>query len=425
LKRLLIVSPHFPPTNAADMHRVRMLLPYLRENGWEAEVLAVSAEQVHAPSDNWLLEGLPEGVPVHRVKALGLRWARIPGLGGLGLRVIRALRKEGDRLLSTGRFDLVYFSTTVFEVHILGPRWKRKFKVPFVMDYQDPWVNDYYRDHPEVTPPGGRAKFAVADAMHRWMEARVVGEASGFTAVSADYIDQLQRRYGSTSFKHTLVQPFPGSARDFENLPVDTRRVRNDGVETWVYVGRGGADMAPALRGLFLAIRDHAPDDLKRRLRLQFIGTSYAPAGRGKESISQIAKDVGIGDIVEEKTDRVPYAEALTRIRNANALIVPGSDDPSYTASKIYPYLLARRPLLAIFHERSSVVNLMRAVGGGVCVTFSSGETSESIAGRIAKQWLAQNRYRETFPLDDEAFEPFSDRGSAASLCRFFDAVAG
>jgi hypothetical protein len=423
LKRLLIVSPHFPPTNAADMHRVRMLVPFLAANGWEAEVLAVSPEDVHGPADTWLAKGLPDDLVVHRVHALGLRWARIPGLGGLGLRVMRALRKHGDTLLSSGRFDLVYFSTTVFEVHILGPRWKRKFDVPFVMDYQDPWVSDYYRNHPEVTPPGGRAKFMVADAIHRWMEERVVRDADGLTAVSADYIEQLIARYSSVSFKHTLVQPFPGSARDFDQLPVNAGSVANDGVERWVYVGRGGADMAVALRGLFLAIRDHASHDLRRRLRLEFAGTSYAPAGRGRQSIAQIARDVGLGDIVQESTDRVPYLEALNRIRNASALIVPGSDDPSYTASKIYPYLLARRPLLAIFHERSTVVKLMEKVGGGVCVTFAAGEAPDLISRRIADAWFKKDRYRDTVPLNGDAFEPFSDRGSAATLCRFFDAV--
>ena len=81
MKRVLIVSPHFPPINAADMHRVRMVLPFLRENGWEAEVVAVRPDAVAAPRDEWLTEGLPPDVKVHRVKALGLGWGRVPGLG--------------------------------------------------------------------------------------------------------------------------------------------------------------------------------------------------------------------------------------------------------------------------------------------------------------------------------------------------------
>jgi len=41
MKRVLIVSPNFPPINAPDMQRVRMSLPFYRDNGWEPVVLAV------------------------------------------------------------------------------------------------------------------------------------------------------------------------------------------------------------------------------------------------------------------------------------------------------------------------------------------------------------------------------------------------
>ncbi len=41
MKRVLLVSPHFPPVNAPDMQRVRLALPHLRGLGWEPTVLAV------------------------------------------------------------------------------------------------------------------------------------------------------------------------------------------------------------------------------------------------------------------------------------------------------------------------------------------------------------------------------------------------
>jgi hypothetical protein len=81
--KVLIVSPHFPPTNAADMQRVRLVLPYLLEAGIEADVLAVGPDQVAAPQDRWLEKGLPAEVGVHRVKAMGLKWRLAPGLGTL------------------------------------------------------------------------------------------------------------------------------------------------------------------------------------------------------------------------------------------------------------------------------------------------------------------------------------------------------
>lgn len=91
MKKVLVLSPHFPPVNAADMQRVRVLLPYLLENGWQAEVLAVSPNQIASPLDEWLADGLPIYVPVRRVDAMSLAWTRLPGLGSLGFRALRAL----------------------------------------------------------------------------------------------------------------------------------------------------------------------------------------------------------------------------------------------------------------------------------------------------------------------------------------------
>ena len=72
-RRLLIVSPHFPPVNTPDMQRVRMLLPFFRPNGWRVEVLAVEAERVTpAPLDQWLADGLPEGCGVRVGIGLGI-----------------------------------------------------------------------------------------------------------------------------------------------------------------------------------------------------------------------------------------------------------------------------------------------------------------------------------------------------------------
>lgn len=428
MKRVLIVSPHFPPSSSADMQRVRMLLPFLARNGWQAEVLAVSPEQVAAPIDPWLVDGLPPDVTVHRVKALGRRFARLPGLGTLGMRAFPALADAGDRLLARGNFDLVYFSTTVFEVHLLGPRWQRKYGVPFVMDYQDLWVSDYYHEHPTVVPPGGRWKYALASALHRWMEPRVLRRCAGITSVSPDYPLQLARRYPWLPTMPSLVQGFPGAPRDLERLPSQDADKPlfelGDGLRHWVYVGRGGADMGKALRAVFRALRDHTTQAFRQSLRLHFIGTSYAAAGTGANTIAPIAAEYGLEQLVHESPDRIGYARTLACLRAADALIVPGSDDPAYTASKIYPYLLAGRPLLAVFHVRSTVVDLMARVGGGFCVAFSGEQTEMEVARRIARDWLDTRAYDQVIALDRAAFAPHSDEWCAVELAGFFSVCA-
>jgi hypothetical protein len=424
-RRVLIVSPHFPPVSSADMQRVRMLLPFLGENGWDADVLAVSPDQVHAPRDPWSVPAVPGDVAVHRVHALPRGFSKIPGLGTLGLRALRALATAGDRLLAKGGYDLVYFSTTVFEVHVLGPRWRRRFGVPFVMDYQDAWVSDYYRDHPHAPVPGGRIKYALASALHRWMEPRVLRACAGITSVSPDYPRQIAKRYPDLPALPALVQGFPGAAADFARLPVlqdgEALFDPRDGRVHWVYVGRGGADMATALRGLFRALRDHGDRTLLQTLTLHCIGTSYAAAGSGRLSIMPIAAEFGLQHLIAESPDRINFTRAMWCLKHADALVVPGSDDPAYTASKIYPYLLARRPLLAIFHAASSVVDLIERVGGASCISFTGSTTEPALARDIAAHWLANQAWRRVVPLDIDAFHPYSDAGCAAELTAFFE----
>jgi hypothetical protein len=425
--RVLIISPHFPPTNSADMHRVRLLLPYFEMYGWEVEVLAVDPAQVNSPQDVWLEEGLPAHVEVHRIAAVGLKWSKIPGLGTLGFRSLHALGKRGDELLSGKRFDLIYFSTTVFETHLLGPRWKRKYGLPFIMDFQDPWVSDYYREHPEVVPPGGRVKYAVIDRLHHWMEPRVFRECLGMTAVSPAYLPQLLRRYPDCEGKPSLVIPFPGDPGDLkraEECNVSQPVFRSDdGLIHWVYAGVVIPAMHGTLRAFFRAVVKGAQPSLLERLRIHFVGTNYVPATQAQPVVTPIAAEYGLQAYVVEHPARIPYSEMLSCLRQANALLVIGSNDAGYTASKIYPYLLARRPLLSIFHEASSIITLLDHVHGSVCVPFGDDFEESRLATAIEESWLSNRQYEQVTPLNETAFAPYTASEQARQLAEFFRAT--
>ena len=138
MKKVLIISPHFPPVNAADVQRVRHSLPYFRQLGWEVEVIAVDEKFVETYSyDPLLNKTIPGDIKVHKVAAFDVSKTRKYGLGSLSMRSFFHYRRMGNKLLRKGNFDLVYFSTTAFHVMALGRYWKQKFGVPFVLDLQD------------------------------------------------------------------------------------------------------------------------------------------------------------------------------------------------------------------------------------------------------------------------------------------------
>ena len=426
LRRVLIVSPRFPPTNAADLHRVRQSLPYLAENGWRPTVLAVDPADCAMPLDSWLERTVPPGVRVVRTGAVPARLTRRVGLGNFDLRALPYVARAGSRLLARERFDLVFFSTTAFSLMALGPYWQARFGVPYVLDLQDPWRSDYY-SRTGTPPPGGRLRHGVAQALAHVLEPTTVRRAAHVVSVSPAYPQMLADRYPGFAVSRTTVLPFGAPEADVETLRHSPVRQSvfdpDDGCTHWVYVGRAGADMAFSLEAFFLALRDARARDPERyaRLRLHFVGTDYAPPGRERKTVEPVARACGVVDLVEERPLRISYAEALQAMLDADALVVPGSDDPSYTASKLYPTILARKPLLAVFHEQSSVLDVLRETQAGVGIAFETGEAPEAVARRIGEQWFDAQAWTEVPATDWAAFETYTAREMTRRLCTMFD----
>lgn len=428
MRQVLIVSPHFPPINAPDHQRVRMSLPHFEEFGWQPTVLAVKPEYVEGKEDKLLLQSVPEEARVIRTKALPFRQTRRLGLGNLGLRALPFLRTAGDELLKKNRFDLVYFSTTMFPVMALGPHWLSKWRVPYVLDFQDPWLSDYYDAPGAPPPPGGKLKHGMTMSLARLLEPHAMRRVGHVISVSPAYPQTLLARYPWLKEDQFTVLPFGASQEDFERAAragvTQTIIDPHDGKRHWVYVGRGGGDMAKAVRLLFRAIkrgRELQPERY-RQLKLHFVGTAYAPDGRAAKSVEPIAREFGLEDIVEERTDRVPYFEAIKILTDSDAILLFGSDDAGYTASKLYPCILARKPILAVFHEQSSVVDILRRCNAGRVVTFSATDVKQDeldATGVYLDLFL-------TFPkgyepdIDWDSFEPYTAHEMTRRQCEVF-----
>ena len=61
-----------------------------------------------------------------------------------------------------------------------------------------------------------------------------------------------------------------------------------------------------------------------------------------------------------------------------------GSDEPHYTASKIYPALMSGRPYLSLFHATSSAHAILAGAGGGISLAFADRPSLEELAAPLA-----------------------------------------
>ena len=427
-RHVLIVSPNFPPINAPDHQRVRMSLPHLAEFGWRATVLAVAPEHVEGLQDPLLLETVPKSTRVVRTRALSANRSGRLGVGNLALRAFPFLKREGDRLFSSEHFDLVFFSTTAFPVMALGRRWLKRWGVPYVLDFQDPWLSDYFKGRTE-TPPGGHFKYGLSQKLARLLEPYSVRKASQIITVSPAYRESLRQRYSWLSPDRFTVLPFGAAENDFEIMAsLDLQQKvfdPEDGKRHWVYVGAGGVAMTFSIRSFFQAlgrVRRNGGGRELENLMIHFVGTDYAAGDRARETFRPIAEECGVADIVDEMPNRISYFEALKCLADAEALIVPGSDDPGYTASKICAYIMANKPMLTIFHEDSNAVDILRAANAGTLVTFKDGSEGERMTLEIEAKWFKS--VREPATINRVALEPYLAKEMTRRQCAVFDKCA-
>jgi hypothetical protein len=409
------------------MQRVRIALPYFRARGWEPVVLAVAPDLIEGGVIEPLLEKTyPDDIRVIRVRGISPRITRLAGIGNLWLRCGRAFRKAGDRLLREERFDLVFISTTQFDAFRLGPRWKEMFGVPYVLDYQDPWINTYY-SLTRTVPPGGWLKFGFSQWRARMSEPRVLRNAAGVIAVSGAYGATFEKTYpwfDPTTFK---MLPFGAAKQDFEiartHKPREPLVDFNDGKFHIVYIGRCGPDMSTSLSVVFRAFKKFlaARPAEAEQVRFSFIGTDYAPRPLGREWAAPVARKEGIEAYVTEHCYRVPYFDALYYLINAGAILAVGSNDPSYSASKIYPYILARRPMLIVFNARSPVIAIANKIGCGLRFEFMGPSDIERLAGEVAASWFIGGGMRRFIDPGESTFLPYTAESMSDQLVDLFE----
>jgi glycosyltransferase involved in cell wall biosynthesis len=342
----------------ADMHRARQLAWELPSLGWDVEVLAPNASyQLSSCVDDDSAEFFSPGGVIHFVPQ---RWSSLferVGLRSIGWRAIIPMLHEGNKLFGDGDFDLIYFSTTQFPLFLLGPLWKRRFGVPFVLDFHDPC----YRQGP---PAPVWARPSIKHLISRWIskyvESYATIGASGLIAVSPNYIDVLRRRY--LHARPDWLDPRRNAVIPFGALPFDldevtsrltSRDQTNEPKARIVYVGAGGPIMLRSfsfLCSVLSYLRQRLPE-LLEGISIELYGTLLGWRTGDQKHLIELARSQKLADVVREYPGRVSYRRSLELLVGSDGALILGVDDVGYMPSKLFTYALSGKPLLAAVRE--------------------------------------------------------------------------
>ncbi len=430
MKKILIIYPHWYPANLAGVQRPRLIGNFLTELGWKPRVLTVEASYYEEPPDTNFKRTFSQDFEVTRVKAFNVTKPRV--VGDIGLRAFVQLYKKAKRIISEEAIDFIWLPIPSFYNALLGRLLYEKTKVPYGIDYIDPWVRDISNQK--------NRRAVLSQWIARILEPIAIKKASLISGVSTPYYEPAIQRSFPTFFNqngclvseinnpHTghkmahVSMPYGFAPQDHEVLldhlkfPWDSSTHQ----KIWLYAGAFLPNSHKLLHSFFKTIsRLRTNGQWDESIRLWFIGTGPYPA----KSIQSYAQDHGLSDIVQEHRDRYPFLHILNFLSAADTVMIIGSTEKHYTASKTYQSLLSKRPVVSVFHHESSAIQVMKDCHADQYTVSYRPEMSESQLLQAYESVLLKRLKTDKWTPNLKGLDKYSAKESARKLVETIEKI--
>jgi len=319
--------------------------------------------------DPGLAADIPRGTTVHRARYRGPSHAQTPaarlaaahGIGALGVRAALLGRsallpdpevawlpdalRTGVRAVRERGIDVVLSTSPPNSAHVIAAAIARRSGVPFVADFRDSWLANPHRRYERRSV---RAKRAV--------EARIAHAALRRVAAISAVTPAIAEEARELAPAGTPVRVVANGC-DFDEF-AGLAYARGERMRI-VHAGSffGQRTPRPFLSAFAALLR--ARPELRGRVQAAFLG-ELRPADR------EWALALGLGDALALEGFR-PHAEAIAAMRAADVLLllVPraGGRGLSVVSGKVFEYLAAQRPIVALVPPEGDAASLLRDTG--------------------------------------------------------------
>lgn len=446
MRKVLILTYHYPPCGAVGEVRPAKFVRYLPELGWEPAVLTVRTSGWRLPfskegtAEIYRVREWPHPEKIHlnfklqRATRMGLeekftakmsvpyavamephmtgiaelkRWVlaflALPDreLGWFFPAISRAVRVIRDKrithLITTG---------PPFTCHLVGLALKRRIGVQWIADFQDPWSLSY-------KPPILRNE--VTDFVETRMIRSVIEKADLTLFTTPQMTEQAKKEYSALDpgrFQ-TLTNGFDPS--DFVALaPVRA----TSGFVTFSYLGTFyyGRTPEPFLRALKSLTDDGT---LKPSgVRVKFVGNVAVAEGR---SVREMIHELGLEKIVTVESP-IPRHEALRRTMEADVALVLDEHHPAQIPHKLYEALAAGTTILNI-GSKGAVSEVLARTGKGIAVDHRNlDEIRKGILECIQRSGCVESQ-GHIEPWHDPAIQEFNFRHITGRLAGLLESL--
>jgi hypothetical protein len=125
-----------------------------------------------------------------------------------------------------------------------------------------------------------------------------------------------------------------------------------------------------------------------------------------------------------ERLDYVPHSRAVELISDSDALLLIVDDIPSVehiVPGKVYEYLGAMRPILAIAEPHGAIGELLKETRGGEAVAQSDIEGQARVIKGFYESWM--KRESPASLMDADTISQYERREATRKLAEVFDSI--
>ena len=409
---VLMVAYYFPPLSGSGVFRSLKFAKYLPELGWNTAV--ISAEE---PPRGWnfrddsMINEIPQEVNVVRIpdavstqssiemskeqlspvinflkdvlkydrEALNIFGSFLTSQKGImqmitfpcaslcwAWEVVKYIENNVD----LKKLDVLYTTSGPASAHLVGFYLNKKYGIPWVTDFRDPWTYNAYGYYDEKNP--------LMKLLYR-LERLLLQNANYNLVVGEGQTEHYVNKFEVKS--HQMVCVTNGyDEEDFADLEFTTKKNERFTIGYSGLIYTGQQSVSPVFQAL---------NELREEGKVDTNEVAFRIVGQGKEEENRaIADKYGLANILEQ-TGYLSHKEALQKNQESDALLLLVGDDEKckqvYTG-KVFEYLRSGKYILAIAPKGGYVDDLLSATGHGE--TFLSAQVEE-IKNAILREYQA------------------------------------
>ncbi len=354
-KKALLITYYWPPAGGIAVVRWVKFVKYLRDYGWEPIVFTVSNGS-YPVLDASIEKDVPEGLLVIKrpiwepynlyrffaKKKTGGRGDKKPKRQATLIEKISIWVRSNffipdgrvfwikpsitylTEYLSKNKIDALISTGPPHSAHLIASALKKKFDIPWLADFRDPWTTmDYYRE---------LLLTRWADEKHHRLEREVINDADAVIVVGRGMKEEFEKKRGREVV--AITNGFDDADFYEKGIPMDQNF-------SLVHMGSFLGHANPT--GLWQAMAE-----LKAENHAMFSKLKIKLIGRVDPSVLQSIKSYGLYDFLAPIV-YLPHNEAVRQMRSAQILLLCVFEKTKFVLTgKLFEYLAARRPILCI-----------------------------------------------------------------------------